>query len=168
MSPASLDLTLQVAAPYIAAGALLVSILALSYAIALRIRFKKLLLGRSGSLEESIAVLLRDMKDVRKFRTELEGYLKTAEVRMRGAIAGVGVVRFNPFSGDGSGGNQSFAAALLDEDGSGVVLSSLCARERVSIYAKPVEKGLSSFELTSEEKDAIAKAKQSIANRKKI
>ena len=77
------------------------------------------------------------------------------------------MVRFNPFSGDGSGGNQSFAAAFLDEKGSGVVLSSLYARDRVGLYAKPIEKGASSFELTKEEKEALERAQESIAKRKK-
>lgn len=158
---------LAVAAPYIAAAALLVAIIAVLYAIALKRRFKRLMLGRNGSIEESIAILSRDMKDIKKFRTELEAYLKIAESRLQGSIAGLGVVRFNPFSGDGSGGNQSFAAAFLDEGGHGVVFSSLYARDRVGLYAKPIEKGVSSYELTAEEKEAIAQAKQSIANRKK-
>jgi hypothetical protein len=86
---------------------------------------------------------------------------------LKSSVQGVGVVRFNPFSGDGSGGNQSFAVAFLDEGYSGVVFSALYARDRVGMYAKPIEKGKSSFELTAEEKEATAKAKHSIAGRKK-
>ncbi|OGC80800.1 hypothetical protein A2943_02905 [Candidatus Adlerbacteria bacterium RIFCSPLOWO2_01_FULL_51_16] len=158
---------LALAAPYVAVGALVVSIIAVAYAIALKWRFKRLALGRNGSIEESVSILARDMKEIKKFRSELETYLKVAETRLQGTVSGVGVVRFNPFSGDGSGGNQSFAAAFLDEGGNGVVFSSLYARDRVGLYAKPIEKGISSYELTGEEKEAIAQAKQSIANRKK-
>lgn len=124
-------------------------------------------LGRGGSIEETISILSRDTKELQAFRIELEKYLKLAELRLRGSLQGIGVVRFNPFSGDGSGGNQSFCIALLDERASGVVLSTLYARDRVGVYAKPVEAGVSTFELTQEEQDAIEKAKKSVAEHKK-
>jgi Protein of unknown function (DUF4446) len=150
------------AAPWTAAGALFLSIIALFLFLALRRRLGRLALGRTGSIEESVNILSRDTKELQKFRAELEHYLKVAEARLRGSIRGVGVVRFNPFGGTG-GGNQSFAVALLDEKHSGVVLSTLYARDRVGVYAKPVDAGASSFELTGEEREAIAKAKESMA-----
>ncbi len=158
---------LQVASPYLSAGALLLALIAIGYAIALKIRFKRLAMGRNGSMEETLGILSRDTKELQAFRTELEKYLKLSETRLRGSVQGLGVVRFNPFSGDGSGGNQSFAAAFLDEGGRGMVLSSLYARDRVGIYAKPVEAWVSTFELSAEEKEAIAKAKEQVAARKK-
>lgn len=66
----------------------------------------------------------------------------------------VGIVRFNPFQD--MGGNQSFAAAWLDEDGTGMVLSSLYMRSGSRIYAKPVQNRQSSFTLTAEEQQAIS------------
>ena len=166
--PFLLDLTrrLTLAAPYFAAAALLLSLAALSLLWSLRRRLKRLALGKNGSLEESIAVLTREGKEMKEFRAELEKYLKLAESRLRTSVRGVGVVRFNPFA-SGQGGNQSFAAAFLDESGSGVVFSTLYARDRVGVYAKPVENGASSFELSEEEKEAIGKAKASIGHHKK-
>lgn len=157
---------LQTATPYIALAALLLSLIAVGYAVALKIRFKRLALGRNGSLEESIAILTRESKDAKEFRKELEKYLKLAESRLRGSIQGIGVVRFNPFV-SGQGGNQSFSCAFIDEHGNGVVFSTLYARDRVGVYAKPVEKGASSFELSEEEKEAIEKAQKSVAQHKK-
>lgn len=154
-------------APYLSLVAVLLSLGCLFYALALKSRFKRLMLGRNGSLEESVAVLTRDLKDMKKFRAELESYLKLVETRLKGSVQGVGVVRFNPFSGDGSGGNQSFAAAFLDEAGDGVVFSSLYARDRVGLYAKSLQKGASPHELTAEEKEAITKAQASIKAHKK-
>ena len=127
----------------------------------------RLALGRGGSIEETISILSRDTKELQTFRAELEKYLKLAESRLRGSLQGISVVRFNPFSGDGSGGNQSFCIALLDERHSGVVLSTLYARDRVGVYAKPIENGVSTFELTKEEQDAVEKATKSIAEHKK-
>jgi len=48
-----------------------------------------------------------------------------------------------------------------------VVFSTLYSRDRVGVYAKPVQNDASSFELTGEEKEAILKAKESVAKNKK-
>lgn len=159
------DHYLELGAPYLAAGAVVLALMCLAFLWSLYRRLNRLGMGKNGSIEESIASLARDSKEMKEFRTELEKYLKLAESRLRTSVRGVGVVRFNPFT-SGQGGNQSFAAAFLDERGSGVVFSTLYSRDRVGVYAKPVEGGASSFELTEEEKAAIAKAQQSAAQKK--
>lgn len=156
---------LAVAAPYIAIAAFLLAFIAVVMLLGLRRRLRRLALGRNGSIEESIAVLARDSKEMKEFRAELEKYLKLAESRLRTSVRGIGVVRFNPFT-SGQGGNQSFATAFLDEQGSGVVFSTLYSRDRVGVYAKPVEGGASTFELTDEEKMAIDRAEQQVAKHK--
>lgn len=163
VSIANIVYALQVAAPYAAAGALLIALVALLYAYSIHRRLRGLTTRRGEALEDSLSELMRRTKELQVFREELERYLKTAEARLSTSIRGIGVVRFNPFQGDGSGGNQSFSAALLDESGSGVVFSALYARGHASTYAKPVVKGSSSFELTAEEREAIGKAKESLA-----
>ena len=162
---ASISLYLSAAAPYAALGALLLAVLGLVLLFLLRRRIGRLARGKNGSMEETIDLLAREMKEMQEFRAELEQYLKFAESRLRGSVQGVGVVRFNPF--EAQGGNQSFAAAFLDERGDGAVFSTLYARERVSVYCKPIEGGSSTFDLTDEEKEAINRAKQSIAKNKK-
>jgi hypothetical protein len=154
-------------APYLAASAVVLAVAALVILVILERRIARLTGGRKASIEEVLAILNREMKELQVFRAELEKYLKLAEARLRGAVQGVGVVRFNPFR-DGQGGNQSFAVALVDERGSGVVFSTLYTRERVGVYAKPLTEGASSFELSDEEKEAITKARQSAAQHKKI
>lgn len=157
---------LQWLSPYLALGAFVLALVAVVLLVILRRRLNRLALGRGGNIEESIAVLVRENKEMQNFRAELEHYLKQAEARLRGSVRGVGLVRFNPFD-QGQGGNQSFAVALLDERGDGAVLSTLYARDRVGVYAKPVEAGASSFDLTPEEKEAITVAKQRAAEHKK-
>jgi hypothetical protein len=78
------------------------------------------------------------------------------EMLRRGTLRNVGVVRFNPFPD--AGGDQSFAIALLDSEGTGVVISSLHARTDTRVFAKPVEGGRSRYPLSDEEQDAIRKA----------
>jgi len=73
------------------------------------------------------------------------------------SVQKVGVVRFNPFKD--TGGDQSFAIALLDASDSGLVISSLYTRDGVRVFSKAIEKGKSKYQLSEEEKQAIEKAK---------
>jgi Protein of unknown function (DUF4446) len=79
--------------------------------------------------------------------------LETAGLR---AFQRVGLVRFNPF--EETGGNQSFALALLDAEGDGWVLSSLHARSGTRVYAKAIRGGRSDAALSEEETAAIRQA----------
>jgi hypothetical protein len=69
----------------------------------------------------------------------------------------IGFVRFNPF--DDSGGNVSFALAILNDHNDGFVLSSLHGREGTRVYAKVVKSNMSESKLTDEELKAIKLAK---------
>jgi hypothetical protein len=60
------------------------------------------------------------------------------------------------------GGNQSFATAFLNEDGDGVVISSLYSREHTSVFAKPVKKHSSEHEMSNEEKEAMEEARKNL------
>lgn len=71
-------------------------------------------------------------------------------------IRHVGLVRFSPFHDTGS--DQSFALALLDGRQDGVVITALHSRTDSRLYAKPVERGKSSYVLTPEERDAMERA----------
>ena len=63
------------------------------------------------------------------------------------------MVRFNPF--EDTGGQQSFALAMLDARGSGVVISSLHSRQATRVYLKQITEGKSDTQLGNEEAEAI-------------
>lgn len=143
-------------------GILIIAILVL-IAIVINMHFKlrKFLIGTSSNnLDESINVISMSIRELEKFRAELEGYLATVEKRLRKSVQAVNTVRFNPFKGTGSGGNQSFATAFLNEEGDGVVVSSIYSREHTSVFSKPIKNWVSEYELSEEEKAAIADAKK--------
>ena len=73
------------------------------------------------------------------------------------ALQHVGVVRFNPYHD--TGGDYSFAVALLDAGGDGVVLTGLYHRDRCRVYAKQVRAGEAEQTLTEEERQAIDQAR---------
>jgi hypothetical protein len=73
-------------------------------------------------------------------------------------VQGVGLVRFRAFQD--TGGDQSFALALADGEGNGVVISTLYGRGQTRVYAKPVQGWLSPKPLGEEEEQALAEARQ--------
>ncbi len=91
-------------------------------------------------------------------RTAMTQEERLAGMETRGgrAIQHVGVVRYNPF--DDTGSNQSFALALVDADGNGVVLSSLHSRQQTRVYLKEVIGGQSEAQLSGEETEALRRA----------
>lgn len=66
------------------------------------------------------------------------------------------VTHYSAFN-DGTA-KQSFTIALLNDIGDGVLISSLYARERTSLYAKNIIKGKSTVELTEEEQNTLTVA----------
>lgn len=134
--------------------------------IYLEIRIKKLLMGKNAkSLEDSILALKEAWDDYSNFKKDSIEYLKNIEARLKRSIQAVETIRFNPFKGTGSGGNQSFATAFISEKGDGVVISSLYSREHVSVFSKPLKKFESEFETSQEERSAILGAKETLVNR---
>jgi hypothetical protein len=102
------------------------------------------------SLEATVAAGLERLARV-------EAQLETLTERGRGAVQHVGVVRFNPFEDTGS--NQSFALAMLDDDGDGIVISSLHSRQATRVYLKPISAGRAETALSEEEAEALRKAR---------
>ncbi len=120
-------------------------------------RLKRLFMGKKAKdLEETIILLEDSIVQLNTAKEKMEQEIEILHGKLRKSVRGLHTVRFNPFKDQGS--NQSFAIGLLNEDGDGVVLSSLYARERMSIFAKPIKGKQSEYELTEEEKEALKNA----------
>ncbi|MBU0999372.1 DUF4446 family protein [Patescibacteria group bacterium] len=133
-------------------------ILGVLWAIVTEKRLKKIFLGKKAKdLEETIITLENEIVKLNKARKEIGEDLISINSKLKKSIRGLETIRFNPFPDQGS--NQSFAIGMLNEEGDGLVISSLYSRERMSIFAKPVKNGKSNYELTIEEKEALQKAK---------
>ena len=106
----------------------------------IELRLKKFLRGKDAqNLEDVVNILSKEVNSLEEFQKEAAQAMSLLNEKIATSIRGVGLVRFNPFKGSGSGGNQSFAVALIDVDGNGLIISSLYTRERVSTYAKPLK-----------------------------
>ncbi len=100
------------------------------------------------------------LRDVRLATTKVEvtdALARSLERTSRTHVQRVGFLRFNPFRD--AGGDQSFAVVLADQEGNGVVLSSLHGRDVTRVYGKPLVAWESAYTLTDEEQQAITKAR---------
>jgi len=78
------------------------------------------------------------------------------QVQIEGSVRRVSLLRYDAF--EDVGGCLSFSCALLDEHGSGVVLTSINGRQETRVYAKPITEGSSTYNLSIEEVEAIRQA----------
>lgn len=97
-------------------------------------------------------------------RMEIEGRLESLDKvvnglceDMRSAKRFVGLVRYDAF--EDVGGGQSFALAVYDEMGDGVILTSVVGRNDCRVYSKPLVRGRSERNLSQEEQRAIREAR---------
>lgn len=123
----------------------------------LRRRLRRVLpQGESSGIDE---ILDRQLKRIDSLTERIDALNKLhheLESLSQRTIQKVAVIRYNPFAD--TGGDQSFAIALLDSLGNGVVLSSLHSRTDTRVFAKAVQSGRSKYQLSDEEQDAIKKA----------
>lgn len=103
------------------------------------------------SQHKQVATASRELEELRRSQA------KTAET-LELASRKVSIVRFNPF-GD-TGGDQSFALAVLDGHDSGYVLTSIHGRGGTRVYVKPIDFGKSKYKLSAEEERALKQAGQ--------
>lgn len=136
---------------------ILIGLVLIIWILYLEIRLKKFFKGRNGAnLENVITSLIKSANELEEKTNTLYGKTVEHDARLKNCVQKTAVVRFNPFRNAGS--NQSFSLTLLDEEKNGIIISSLYGREINRIYAKPVKAGVSEYQLTEEEKEAIQKA----------
>jgi hypothetical protein len=134
-----------------------VSALLLIWVLITEHRIRKFFAGtKAKNLEDVMIQINKQMGDLKNTQLEINKHLVTVDKRLSKSIRNVESIRFNPF--EDAGGNQSFALAFLNDEGDGVVMSSLYARDRMSVFAKKIVGGKSEFELSNEEKVVLEKS----------
>ena len=104
-----------------------------------------------------VEIVDRNIAEVEMLRAELAGTrAELVDVRgdLRAAIRHVAVVRYDAF--DDVGGRMSWSAAMLDDEGDGLVLTSIAGRAESRGYAKGVRHGNSVLPLSPEERQVLS------------
>jgi hypothetical protein len=147
----------------IAAAALAVLALLACGALALSVRrlrrSQKLVMGdreardvvaHAADMQSAFEALRGYVEDV---AARLDGRLAGAETALHGAIAHRSLVRYDAYNE--LSGQQSMSIALLDDAGSGIVLSCIHHRDQARVYGKQVHDGQGELELSPEEAEAV-------------
>jgi hypothetical protein len=146
---------------WIAVGAAIAAVLGLATGLGAALRLRRLRrayaavreAAESGVLLEQLAAQREELAALRGRVESVAGGLATARDDLTDAVRHVAVVRYDAFSD--MGGRLSFSAALLDDAGDGLVLTSINGRSETRSYAKGVKAGESDSSLSPEEQQAI-------------
>jgi hypothetical protein len=106
--------------------------------------------------DEAVGALLARIERLDKAVRSLHATDKRQQHQIESGVRRVALIRYDAF--EDVGGQLSFSAALLDEHGSGLVLTSINGRQETRVYAKPVAEGTSTYNLSLEEEEAIRRA----------
>lgn len=160
------DLTTAAGIAALVAGG--VALLALLLVLVLWVKLRRVrsaqttVLGTSGERDlvthaENLEIGFAQLQGLveETFRS-VEARLERDEARIQRGISKTAVIRYDAY-GEMSG-RQSSSMALLDDNGTGVVLSSILHREQARMYVKGVREGRSEIELSPEEDEAVRTA----------
>lgn len=150
--------TIAIAAATVAVLALVLALVALA-----RLRSARRALAVLGSAEghDALTVLSRQAAEIAAVRADAAAAMAEAKQGRRevaDSLRHVAVVRYDAF-GD-MGGRLSFSAALLDDGGDGLVMTSINGRTETRTYAKGIKAGASEHALSPEEEQAVAYARR--------
>jgi hypothetical protein len=119
--------------------------------------YRNLAVGVEGQPLDQLLQRILDRADIEQATLrELEERISVLGVQVTGHLQNVGLVRYNAF--DDTGGDHSFALALLDAHGNGALVNGLYHRDVSRVYAKPIRDWKSTYSLSDEERESIRKA----------
>ncbi|WP_423243572.1 DUF4446 family protein [Clostridium thermarum] len=123
-------------------------------------KYKKLTRGLNNkNLEEIIHGYMDKVDESLEISNKTKEELQMAEKRINNCIQKVSIVRYKAF--DDVGSDLSFSIALLDANNNGIIVTGIFGRNDSTTYAKPIDKGISRYDLSEEEervlKDAMNK-----------
>ncbi|MEW9097170.1 MAG: DUF4446 family protein [Clostridiaceae bacterium] len=124
-------------------------------------RYRKFMRGVDGkNIEEIVISCLDKVDNVTESMDDLKTIGKEIDIKLNNCIQKTSIVRYRAFENVGS--DLSYSIALLDNKNDGIILTGIYGRNDSTTYAKPIDKGLSRYELSEEEKyvlkDAMSKS----------
>ena len=148
--------------------AIIIGVVALGLGIFILLRLSamrrdyRLLQGRDGreSFLEAVARKTEEVEQLREQVALLREELTETRVELAQALRHVAVIRYDAF-GD-MGGRMSFTAALVDDHGDGILLTTIHARAESRTYIKSLRGGEADVLLSPEEEQAVHNVRGSL------
>jgi len=120
-------------------------------------RYRKLMRGASTkNLEDIVISYLDKIDEVKKQNEIMKQMYEQINGKLTTCVQKTSMIRYKAF--DDMGSDLSFSIALLDANSNGVILTSIYGRNESTTYAKPIDKGISRYELSYEENKVLEQA----------
>lgn len=147
--------TLTIGMVAVCAVCLFLSICSFYYTFKTKKRYEKiaLKLGNGEDITHILKEYTESVEELRNKDDQIIEYFKVLDHQLATSIRKVGLYRFDSYNNTRN--KLSFALALLDKDGNGVILNSIYGVDDSNVYAKPIIKGKSKYNLSFEEEEAI-------------
>jgi Protein of unknown function (DUF4446) len=151
----------------VALAAAAVAVVAMIGVLVLAVRLRRVRLAQTTVLGDSDRDVVRHAADLERKLAEdarrlerasagLDERISAVETRLQTVVSRTAVIRYDAYNE--MTGRQSSSIAMLDDAGTGIVLSSILHREQARFYAKWVIEGRSELDLSPEEREAITEA----------
>lgn len=135
----------------------LMNIIALTSLSKLKKRYKKMMRGNNNkNIEDVINKYMDDIEKVEENSNNFMNQYDILNAKINKSIQKTSVIRYKAFEDVGS--DLSFSIALLDGDNNGLILTSIFGRNESTVYAKPIDNGISRYEMSEEEEEALKSA----------
>ena len=138
--------------------ALILSLISFYYTFKTKKRYENVIM-RLGGGEDLTKIMDKYIAQVNKTQEDndqIKDYIIKLDDELGKSIKKVGLVKYDAYNNTKN--KLSFALALLDRNDNGIVINNIYGVEDSNVYAKPIEKGKSRYNLSAEELDAIKRA----------
>ncbi|QAT41552.1 DUF4446 family protein [Clostridium sp. JN-9] len=120
-------------------------------------KYKKFMRGTDNkNIEELILKYFDNIDKVKEDTEDVKELYKSLNQKVENCIQKVSLIRYRAFEDVGS--DLSFSIAILDSKNNGFILTGIYGRNESTTYAKPIDEGLSRYELSQEEKQVLLDA----------
>ncbi|MGL5152092.1 MAG: DUF4446 family protein [Clostridium sp.] len=129
-------------------------------------RYRKMMRGANNKNIEELITENIDKIEVASANSAIAvEECKKIEERMKDCAQKIAIMRYKAF--DDVGSDLSFSVAILDDHNDGVIISGIYGRNESTTYAKPIDKGISRYDLSEEEIHVLNEAVNKYKNTKK-
>ena len=150
--------------PYVIAGLFIITVILiivilviLSFINKLENKYRKLTRGVNNKNLEEVVLSYFDRIDAVEEKTEeIKSQHEELINRIKNCTQKVSIVRYKAFEDVGS--DLSFSIAMLNGNNDGIVLTGIYGRDESVVYAKPIDKGISRYDLSEEEEQVLLEA----------
>lgn len=113
-------------------------------------RYRRVMRGvNNNNLEELVTNYLDKVDESLKLSQDIKALYEDMDLKIKECVQKVAITRYKAFEDIGS--DLSFSIALLNDDNNGVILTGIYGRNESTTYAKPIDKGISRYDLSEEE-----------------